>query len=104
MTTPRTFYSEFEECMIDAATDLDSSVMDFDQHVLDRIRQATLGMLRDNAGDGEAVINGLVSMNVWLFLTGREHAARGYGPPVQRTNADDTGIPNDLGGMFPEGQ
>ena len=97
---PRSFYEEFQECLADISKDLHESVMTFDPAMFAAVQRGVLATLREAAGDGTKAIADLKSMCVWMFLAGREHAARGYAAPVNRKDGIEMEIPDTIEEMF----
>jgi hypothetical protein len=80
---PSRFLDEFQEVAGEITIDLDLTIAHLDKEVGSLVAGLLIHVM--DVGDeepGEAVRN-VMSVMLWLFIMGREHANRGYGEPVQ---------------------
>lgn len=99
---PGTFYEEFRELAGDLPQDLEHTFTDLDPEVGKVVRLTILEIFKradaepDEAKSMEMLFRDLSSLVLWTFMLGREHAARGYPPPVGKSDTNDDVFPDDI--------
>lgn len=93
---PRTLLDELKEIAGDLAPDLTATFPDMPEDVGRYIRQTIVELFRMSGDDVDLLLQHLSSLVMWLFMVGREHAIRGYPPPVGKSDHDDGIVPDDI--------
>jgi hypothetical protein len=96
--------SELCEILDDLIPDMSATMARTDVGVMQMLADVTWKMMAASREDGiPAMVNRVASGMLWMFLTGREHATRGYAAPVTRKSSNPTDIPDFVADIFKEG-
>jgi hypothetical protein len=81
--TPNQFLHEFEDVAGDVALDMDLTIAHLDEEAGGQIAEIFIQMMDiDNDDHPGEIIRNVMSVMLWIFFMGREHAQRGYSAPV----------------------
>lgn len=100
----RRLIDEFREIIEDVVPDFAASFADVDEEVAMTMEEIVYRIFTEtdptsaDAGISESLHN-MAAMLYWMFLVGREHAARGYSSPATRSGAAHPLVPDDLSGL-----
>jgi hypothetical protein len=80
---PRSVLEEIKDCLGEVHEDFEHSILRTPRDVHTFFRQLTLDLI--NSGrDVSLVVDDFATSMMWMILIGREHATRGFGPPLER--------------------
>lgn len=98
---PKTFLDEFTEVFGDLELDLSKTIFDLDEEVGRRCKAYAVELFRLANGDPARTLDNIMSGMLWMFMAGREHAARGFPAPVPKSDPGTDGwVPDTLAGIF----
>jgi hypothetical protein len=97
------FHAQFLEIVGDVLMDYGVTLLDVDREVGKRMERMVIELFKISSDPGAAIQNINTAM-FWMFMIGREHAARGYAAPVPRRDSTGDGwVPENLADVFKKG-
>lgn len=93
---PRTFLDELKEIAGDLVPDLSTTFPQMPEDVGRYLREIIVRLFEMSGEDVDELLMHLSSLVAWWFMMGREHAIRGYPPPVGKSDEDDDIVPDDI--------